>query len=129
MANPLYGQNKADSEVALSSDVSSYLAEYTATAVVDSKVVRCIELNHASVVIAITGVNGVEWGGQIVVIKDTSASGSAAHTVTLATGTWNAANNNTITLNAPDEMIAVYFDSAGNGEVLVNYGSVALSTV
>ncbi len=129
MANPLYGQNKADSELAKSSDVSSYLAEYTATAAVDSKIVRMIELNHASVVIAITGVRGEDWAGQIVIVKDTSASGTAAHTVTLAQGTWNAANNNTITLNAPDEMIAVYFDSNGSGEVLVNYGSVALSTV
>ena len=129
MANPLYGQNKADSEVALSSDVSSYLAEYTATAVVDSKVVRCIELNHASTPVLITGLHGVDYAGQIVIIKDTSASGTAAHAVTLTTGTFNAANNNKVTLNAPDEMIAVYFDSAGSGEVLVNYGSVALATV
>ena len=129
MANPLYGQIKAEGEIAKSTDVSSYLQSYTASAVVDSKVVRCIELNHASVVIAITGLHGKDYAGQIVVIKNTSASGTAAHTVTLTSGTFNAANNNKVTLNAPDEMIAVYFDSTGSGEVLVNYGSVALATV
>ena len=126
MANPLYGQIKADGEIAKITDVSSYLQSYTASAVVDSTVVRCIELNHASVVIAITGMSGVDYAGQIVIVKDTSASGTAAHTVTLAGGTWNGTNA-IITLNAPAECIAVYFDSAGAGTILENVGSVALS--
>jgi len=129
MAHPMYGQIKADSEIASSSDVSSYLKEYTATAVVDSKAVRCIELNHATVAIALTGMRGLDYAGQMVVIKDTSASGTAAHTVVLSQGTFNAANNNKVTLNAPDEMIAIYFDSNGDGDVLLNIGSVALATV
>ena len=128
MGNPMYGQNKADREIAQSSDVSSYLVEYTATATVDSKVVRCLELNHASTPVVITGMHGLDYAGQILIIKNTSASGTAAHTVTLASGVYNAANNTMVTLDAPDEFIAVYFDSAGNGEVLVNYGSVGLST-
>ena len=126
MANPLYGQNKADSEIAQSSDVSSYQAEYTATAVVDSKVVRCLELNHASVVIAITGMHGEDYSGQMVCVTDTSASGTAAHTVTLSSGTWDGTNT-IVTLNAAKEAIFVYFDSAGNGTIIENVGSVALS--
>ena len=126
MANPLYGQNKADSEIAQSSDVSSYQAEYTATAVVDSKVVRCLELNHASVVIAITGMRGKDYSGQMVCVTDTSASGTAAHTVTLSSGTWDGTNT-IVTLNAAKEAIFVYFDSAGNGTIIENVGSVALS--
>ena len=128
MANPMYGQNKADAEIAASSDVSSYLQEYTATTNIAQKSgeVRCIELNHASVVIAITGMSGVDYAGQIVIVKNTSASGTAAHTVTLAGGTWNGTNT-VVTLNAPAECIAVYFDSAGAGTILENVGSVALS--
>ena len=128
MANPMYGQNKADSEIASSSDVSSYQKEYTATAAVgtDSGVVRCLELNHASVIIAITGMHGKDYAGQVVIVKDTSASGSAAHLCTLASGTWDGTNT-IVTLNAANECIAVYFDSGGDGTILENVGSVALS--
>ena len=124
----MYGQNKADAEIAASSDVSSYLKEYTATANIAQKSgqVRCIELNHASVVIAITGMAGADYAGQVVIVKNTSASGTAAHTVTLASGTWNGTNT-VVTLNAPAECIAVYFDSNGAGTILENVGSVGLS--
>ena len=126
--NPMYGQNKADAEIAASSDVSSYFQEYTVTANIaqNSGKVRCIELNHASVVIAISGMAGADYAGQVVIVKDTSASGTAAHTVTLASGTWNGTNT-IVTLNAPAECIAVYFDSNGAGTILENVGSVALS--
>ena len=128
MANPLYGQNKADSEIANSSDVSVYQKEYTATTAIgaDSGVVRCLELNHASVVIAITGMHGKDYAGQIVIVKDTSASGTAAHTCTLSSGTWNGTNT-VLTLNAANECIAVFFDSGGDGTILENVGSVGLS--
>ena len=124
----MYGQNKADTEVAVVSDTDVFLKEYTATAAMgsDSGKVRCIELNHASTVIAIAKIDGADYAGQVVSVKDTSASGTAAHTVTLASGTWNGTNT-VVTLNAPDECIVVIFDSAGDGTVLVNIGSVALS--
>jgi phenylpyruvate tautomerase PptA (4-oxalocrotonate tautomerase family) len=128
MANPMYGQNKADTEVAVVSDGDVFVKEYTATAAMgsDSGKVRCIELNHASTVIAITKIDGADYAGQVVSVKDTSASGTAAHTVTLASGTWNGTAT-VVTLNAPDECIVVMFDSAGDGTILVNVGSVALS--
>ena len=124
----MYGQNKADTEVAVVSDTDVFVKEYTATAAMgsDSGKVRCIELNHASTVIAITKIDGADYAGQVVSVKDTSASGTAAHTVTLASGTWNGTNT-VVTLNAPDECIVVIFDSAGDGTVLVNIGSGALS--
>jgi hypothetical protein len=85
---------------------------------------RHVELNHISVVIAatldVTGFIG------LLSIKDTSASGTAAHTVTLTGGTFNGTNT-IATLNARDEALYVYFDSAGRGNVVANIGAVALS--
>jgi hypothetical protein len=110
-------------------DVSARVQEVTATAGgTITAGVQAVELNHATVAAAATVADASNHQG-IFVVKNTSASGTAAHTCTLTSGTFNAANNNKVTLNAPDEFIAVYFDSNGNGEVLVNYGSVALATV
>lgn len=123
----MYGQNKADTEVAILSDVDVFLKTYTATAAMgsDSGKVRHIQLSSTSVV-AISAMSGADYAGQIVSVKNTSASGTAAHTVTLTGGTWNGSAT-VVTLNAPDECIVVMFDSAGDGTILVNVGSVALS--
>ena len=102
-------------------------AAYTATAAV-GETVRCIKLNHNSTIINITGPSGVALAGQIMHINDVSASGTAAHTVTLSAGTFDGTNNK-VTLNAPGESITVWFDSAGAGCVVLNTGSVALSSV
>jgi len=82
-----------------------------------------VELNHISTIIAATY---TVVPNSYLLIKDTSASGTAAHTVTLTGGTFNGTNT-IATLNARDEMLFVYFDSAGRGQVIVNVGSVALS--
>jgi len=82
-----------------------------------------VELNHASVVIAATY---TVIPNTILIIKDTSATGTAAHTVTLTGGTYNGTNT-IATLNARDEFLMVAFDSAGRGQVIANVGSVALS--
>ncbi len=84
---------------------------------------RIIELNHASVIIAAT-YNVTP--NSLVIIKDTSATGTAAHNVTLSGGTFNGTNT-VATLNARDEFLVVWFDSAGRGQVIANVGSVALS--
>jgi hypothetical protein len=89
--------------------------------------VKSLELNHATVVIAATIADAADHAGLFYVV-DTSASGTAAHTVTLASGTWNGTNN-TATLNAPAESLLVFFDGSGNGRIVVNTGAVALSTV
>tara|TARA_R110002012_G_C11197173_1_gene559368 strand:+ start:24 stop:470 length:447 start_codon:yes stop_codon:yes gene_type:complete len=102
-------------------------ATITATAAVSSTA-RCIKVAHNSVVIAITGSSGVALAGQTMFITNTSASGTAAHTVTLSAGTYDGTNN-TATLNAPGETLHVWFDSAGAGTVIANVGSVGLSSV
>lgn len=84
---------------------------------------QVVELNHASTVIAATYV--VE-PNTILIIKDTSATGTAAHTVTLTGGTFNGTAT-VATLNLRDELLMVAFDSAGRGQVLSNVGSVALA--
>lgn len=99
--------------------------ELTASGVVTPGVNE-LELNHATVVVAATIATSLAHRGGPFIVKDTSASGTAAHTVTLAHGTWNGTAT-VITLNAPNEAIIVWFDSAGNGTIVENIGAVALS--
>ena len=106
-------------------DVSARVKGLTATATVSAGV-QSVELNHATVAIAATIASSVNHQG-IFVVKDTSASGTASHTLKLTAGTFDGTNN-TATLNAPKECLAVYFDSAGNGTILVNVGWVGLSS-
>jgi len=98
--------------------------ELTATAAVTPGV-QSVELNHATVVVAATIATSVAHQG-LFVVKDTSASGTAAHTLTLTAGTFDGTNN-VATLNAPNECLVVWFDSAGNGTIVENVGTVALS--
>jgi hypothetical protein len=87
--------------------------------------VKSVELNHATVVVAATIADAADHHG-LFVVKDTSASGTAAHTLTLTAGTFDGTNN-VATLNAPNEALIVWFDSAGNGTIVENVGTVALS--
>lgn len=109
-------------EINKAADVSSYVQELTATGAV-SATTRILELNHISTIIAATY---TVVPNTTLIIKDTSASGTAAHTVTLTSGTFNGTNT-IATLNARDEFLMVHFDSAGRGQVIANVGSVALS--
>ena len=86
--------------------------------------INFLELNHATVAIAAT-IAGAK-NHQILMVKDTSATGTAAHTVTLASGTWDGTND-VITLDALNEAIIVAFDSAGNGTIIENVGTVSPS--
>tara|TARA_R100000808_G_C2153279_1_gene163365 strand:- start:5970 stop:6359 length:390 start_codon:yes stop_codon:yes gene_type:complete len=129
MANPMYGQNKADGELAKVADRSSYIGSISATGTIDSTKVRCIEIVGAgSGAIAVTGVKGSDWKGQFVTVIDMSTSGTDAHTVTITNGTWDGTNN-TITLNAAKEFICFYFNNSGVGTIIENVGSVGLSSV
>lgn len=85
---------------------------------------QVVDLNHASVVIAATMKVGEHEG--LFIVRDTSASGTAAHTLTLTGGTFNGTAT-IATLNAPGEQLVVFFDSAGRGTIIENTGSVALS--
>lgn len=98
--------------------------ELTATGAVTAGV-RNLRLNHASTIIAATIADAADHQG-FFAVTNTSASGTAAHTVTLTSGTWDGTNN-VATLNAPAESLLVFFDENGDGTIVVNTGSVALS--
>lgn len=100
--------------------------ELTASGAVDAGV-QNLRLNHATVVIAATIADAADHAG-LMTITDTSASGTAAHTVTLTEGTFDGTNN-TATFNAPAESLVVFFDEDGNGTIVVNTGAVVLSSV
>lgn len=84
-----------------------------------------VELNHASTPVAATIADASDHAG-LFIVKDTSASGTAAHTLTLTSGTFDGTNN-VATLNAPAELLIVFFDDDGNGTIVTNTGAVALS--
>lgn len=89
------------------------------------KYVQVVELNHASVVVAATIADAANHPGLFCVVNN-SASGTAAHTLTLTSGTFDGTNN-VATLNAPAEALLVAFDADGNGRIIANVGAVALS--
>lgn len=107
--------------VALNVDGGAQLLDATAAV---SASTRFLSLSHATVVIAATMVATDHKG--LFIVGDTSASGTAAHTVTLTGGTWNGTAT-IATLNAPGETLVVYFDDDGDGTVIANIGAVALS--
>lgn len=109
-------------EINKAADESSFTLELTASGAVPATT-RVLELNHATVVIEATY---TVVPNTFLLIKDTSATGTAAHTVTLTGGTFNGTAT-VATLNARDEFLYVHFDSAGRGQVIANVGSVALS--
>jgi hypothetical protein len=86
-----------------------------------------VTLAHATVVIAAT--LAAPTKGDDLIIVNTSASGTVAHTVTLPAGvTWDGTNN-TATLDAPEEALHVVAVSATRWKIMENIGSVALSNV
>lgn len=84
-----------------------------------------IELNHATVAIAATIADFKNHIGLLAVVN-TSASGTAAHTVTIGTGTWNGTNT-VATLNAPGKALLIHVDQYGVGTVVLNSGTVTFS--
>ena len=125
--NKVAGLGATTAEIDAVADVSAYSKKYTVTApAAIPSTVRVIELDHATTAIEKTVASLVPYAGQIVVVKNTSASGTAAHKVTVTTGTWNGTNK-VATLNAPGETLVVFIDSTGNGVVLLNVGEVALA--
>lgn len=82
-------------------------------------------LSHATVVIAAT--KAAPAAGDVLYIVNTSASGTAAHTVTLPSGvTWDGTND-VATLDAPGEALLAIAVSATRFVVLANVGEVAFS--
>lgn len=111
-------------EINNAADVSARVQELTSSGAVTAGK-QSVELNHATVAIAATIADAANHQG-LFVCKDTSATGTESHTLTLTAGTFNGTNT-VATFNARDESLFVYFDSAGRGQVIANIGSVALS--
>lgn len=105
-------------------DVSARVQELLVSGAVVAGV-QSVELNHATVVVAATIADMANHPG-LFIVKNTSASGTEAHTLTLTAGTFDGTNN-VATLDAPGEALVVYIDSDGNGIIVENVGSVALS--
>lgn len=102
--------------------VTPTVSTLTASGALDATA-NVFTLNHGTVAIAATL---AAQTNKTVVVSNISASGTAAHTVTLASGTWDGTND-VATLNAPGEQIIVVFDEDGNGTVVMNVGGVAFS--
>lgn len=89
--------------------------------------IRHIELNHVSTIIE-AAIASADLHQGILIVEDTSATGTIAHTLTLTGGTFDGTNN-TATLNALAELLVVFIDGDGNGTIIQNTGAVALSSV
>jgi len=98
--------------------------ELTVTGDVTSGVTS-IELNHIDTIIEATIADLSNHEG-FLIIKDISATGTAAHTVTATSGTFDGTNE-IITLDALNECVILWIDSAGNGTIIRN-ATVAFST-
>jgi hypothetical protein len=105
-------------------DVSGRTEAHTVSGAVTAGV-QSVELDHISTPVAATIATSVGHQG-IFIVKDTSASGTAAHTLTLTVGTFDGTNT-IATFNAPNEALVIYFDSAGDGTIIENVGTVVLS--
>lgn len=120
--------NATAAEVNNSADVSGRVQEVTATSNgTITAGIQSVELNHISTIAAATIADASNHQG-LFIVKDTSASGTIAHTLTLTAGTFDGTNNKA-TLNAPNEALVVYFDSSGDGTIVENVGAVALASV
>ena len=110
-------------EIDLVADISAMLTQLTADGAIPITA-RYVELDHISVVVAAT--MAAPPTNCLMFFKNTSASGTIAHTVTLTGGTFDGSGT-IITLDAPGEMIGIYFDSAGDGTEVANVGTVVVS--
>jgi len=113
--------------IKVDSGVQEPYVEYTATAtnIVNSGLVS---VNHATVPVVIS-IPAPGSAGKSLIVTDNSASGTAAHVVTFTGSTVNATGNNTATFDAPLEQLILYSVSATEWLIVLNSGSVGLSTV
>jgi len=98
--------------------------ELTASGAITSGVAS-VELTHATVAIEATIADLSNHAG-FLMIKNTG-TGTEDHTVTAAIGTFDGTND-ILTLDAANEAILLYIDSAGNGTIIENVGGVAPSS-
>lgn len=123
--NRLVGLTVTGQELSRVAAPGGFRQELTATGDVQIGT-YCLDLNHASVAIVAT-MDARDHVGFFAVC-DTSASGTAGHSLQLTTGTFDGTNNKVV-LNAPGENLFVFFDGTGRGRILGSQGSPTLSAV
>lgn len=117
--------NATNDEINKACDVSARVQTLTASGAVTPGV-QSVQLNKTDGTIAATIANANAHPGLFHVKAITEPGEGGNHTVTLTAGTWNGTNN-VATFADINDALVVYFDSAGNGTVVANVGSVALS--
>jgi hypothetical protein len=123
--NAMDGNTATAAEINNASDVSARTQELTVSGAVTAGV-QSVELNHTSAAIAATIATAVNHQGFFIAKATTEPAGAQDHTLTLTVGTFDGTND-IATFADINDALAVYFDSAGNGTILENVGSVALS--
>jgi hypothetical protein len=113
------------SEIDNVADVSGRVQSLTASGAVTAGI-QSVELDHTSVAIAATIADSSAHQGLFIVKATTEPGVAADHTLTLTAGTFDGTNS-VATFADVNDALVVYFDSAGNGTILANVGSVALS--
>jgi hypothetical protein len=88
--------------------------------------VECVQLNHTTVAIAATIADASKHPGIFHAKATTEPGAGQDHTITITTGTWDGTNK-VATFADIKDALTVYFDKAGNGTILNNTGTVALS--
>ena len=88
--------------------------------------VKSVELKHATVAIDVTIANTLAHPGLFVAKATLEPGAGQDHVVTLTAGTFDGSNNVATFADILDTLV-VWFDSAGNGTIVENVGSVALS--
>lgn len=96
--------------------------EHTASGAVTAGI-QSVEINSVAA-IALTIADTTNHPG-LFIVKHTSSSNGQSHTLTLTSGTYDGTNDVAL-LNAANEALVVFFDSAGNGTIVENVGSVSL---
>lgn len=111
-------------EIDNAADVSARVEEHTASGAVTAGV-QSVEINSVAAV-ALTIADASNHQG-LFIVKHTSSSNGQDHKLTLTAGTFNgSAGVQDAVLNAANEALVVYFDSAGNGTIVENVGSVSV---
>lgn len=123
--NTLAGVNATAAEINKACDLSAQLQTITASGAVTAGV-QAVYLNHATVAIASTIASAANHQGLFLIKAGLEPGSGQDHTCTITTGTWNGTNKIATFANIADSLL-VYFDGSGNGTILVNTGSVALS--
>lgn len=126
--NVLDGITATVGELNNAADVSARTEELTdAGANAVTAGVQSVELNNTTATIAATIATAVNHQGLFHVKATTEPDTGQDHTLTLTVGTFDGTNDIATFADVNDTLI-VYFDSAGNGTIVENVGSVALSS-